>query len=87
MNVYLREPDFSIDCADAVARAIENWNATSLGNGSAVHFTLRCMTQEPRTALGDVTLMRGDVFTKKEKYLACSKRIACATINKLTTRS
>lgn len=70
VNVYLRDPDFSIDYADGVERAIENWNATATQNGSRVHFTLRGLTQDPRTGLGDMTLVRGEVFTKKEKHLA-----------------
>jgi hypothetical protein len=70
VNVYLREPDFSNEYALAVDRAIHKWNATTMENGSQVHFTLRGMTQTPRTALGDLTLVRGDVFTKKEKHLA-----------------
>jgi len=70
VNVYLREPDFSSEYAQAVDRAIHTWNATTTENGSQVRFVLRGLTQTPRTGLGDMTLVRGDVFTKKRKHLA-----------------
>lgn len=70
VNVYLQEPDFSIDHAPAVELAVKNWNATAAVTGSRVHFTLRGMTRIPQTALGDLTIVRGDVFKKNEKHLA-----------------
>jgi hypothetical protein len=70
VNVYLREPDFSSHDAEAVERAIQNWNAMAGENGSHVHFVLRGMSQAARTSLGDMMLVRGDVFTSKEKHLA-----------------
>ena len=70
VNVYLREPDFSNEFAAAVDRALHTWNATTTENGSQVRFVLRGTTQTVRTARGDMTLIRGDIFNKKQKHLA-----------------
>lgn len=70
VNVYLHEPDFSSDYALAVERAMQSWNATAAENGSQVHFILRGISQTAHTSTGDMTLVRGDVFTNKEKHLA-----------------
>lgn len=70
VNIYLRDHDFSVDYLSAVERAVQNWNVAAIESGSRVHFTLRGMTRNPQTALGDMTIVRGDVFTKKERHLA-----------------
>lgn len=73
VNVYLREPDFSVDYISAVERAVQNWNAATTGSGPRVRFTFRGMARNPETTLGNMTIVRGDVFTKKEKHLALLK--------------
>lgn len=73
VKVYLRDPDFSADYSAAVAAALTNWDAVAAENGSNVHFSFRGLTTETKTARGEVTIIRGEVFTKKEKHLALLK--------------
>jgi hypothetical protein len=70
VNIYLREPDFSADYVSAVRVAVQNWDAAAAENGSNVHFTFHGLTRETRTAHGDMTITRGDVYDKKVKHLA-----------------
>jgi hypothetical protein len=70
VNVYLRTPDFSVDYASAAMLSILNWNRSSIENGSDVHFIFRGLTEELHAGHGDLTIIRGDVFNKKEKHLA-----------------
>ena len=69
VSVYLRQPDFSSDYAEAVRIAVENWNATAATNGSNVTFAFKGLTNEGRTGHGDMTIIRGEVFNKKERHL------------------
>src|SRR5882757_5424170 len=73
VSVYLRDPDFSTDYSAAVAVALKNWDAVAVENGSDVHFSFRGLTTETKTARGEVSLIRRDVFNKKEKHLALLK--------------
>jgi hypothetical protein len=73
VSVYLRDPDFSTDYSAAVALALKNWDTVAGENGSDVHFSFRGLTTETKTARGEVTIIRGDVFKKKEKHLALLK--------------
>ncbi|MGZ8842194.1 MAG: hypothetical protein ACXW18_00935 [Pyrinomonadaceae bacterium] len=73
VKVYLRDPDFSAAYSAAVAVALTNWDAVAAENGSNVHFSFRGLTSETKTARGEVTIIRGEVFTKKEKHLALLK--------------
>lgn len=73
VSVYLREPDFSRDYSAAVSVALKNWDAVAGENGSNVHFIFRGLTTETKTARGEATIIRGDVFSKKEKHLALLK--------------
>jgi hypothetical protein len=70
VNIYLREPDFSVDYVSAVKLAVENWDAAAVENGSNVHFTFRGLTRETTSADGDLTIIRGDVYNSKIKHLA-----------------
>lgn len=70
VNIYLREPDFSEDYVSAVQLAVGNWDAAGVENGSNVHFIFHGLTRETRTAPGDLTIIRGDVYDKKIKHLA-----------------
>jgi hypothetical protein len=64
VNIYLRVPDFSEDYVAAVRLAVEGWDAAAIENGSNVHFSFRGLTRETTTAYGDVTIIRGDVYSK-----------------------
>lgn len=70
VNIYLREPDFSAEYVSAVRIAVENWDAAAVENGSNVHFSFHGLTSETKTAHGDLTIIRGDVYDKKIKHLA-----------------
>jgi hypothetical protein len=70
VNIYLREPDFSEDYLAAVRTAVENWDAAAVENGSNVHFSFQGLTRETKTAQGDLTIIRGDVYNKKIRHLA-----------------
>ncbi|MDX6384210.1 MAG: hypothetical protein QOK48_1783 [Blastocatellia bacterium] len=70
VNVYLREPDFSAQAFAAVATAVANWDAAAVDNGSHVHFSFHGATRELKTAPGDLTVIRGDVYDKHTKHLA-----------------
>lgn len=67
VNVYLRVPDFSEDYLAAVKLAVEGWDAAAIENGSNVHFSFRGLTRETATEYGDVTIIRGDVHSKKKR--------------------
>jgi hypothetical protein len=49
---------------------VQNWDESALENGSNVHFTVRGLTHETKTAAGDMTLIRGAVFGKNLRHLA-----------------
>lgn len=70
VTVYLREPDFSAADIAAVILAVQNWDDSSLENGSHVRFSVRGLTHETKTAGGDMTLIRGDVFDNERRHLA-----------------
>lgn len=70
INIYLREPDFSVAYLAAVRLAVENWDAAAVDNGSNVHFSFRGLTRETTTAEGDLTIIRGEVYEGKKKRLA-----------------
>lgn len=70
VSVYLREPDFSEADVAAVRVSVQNWDESALENGSNVHFTVRGLTHEIKTAAGDMTLIRGDVYGKNLRHLA-----------------
>jgi hypothetical protein len=70
VNVYLRQPDFSESDVAAVRIAVENWDVAAPENGSNVRFTFRGLTKETRVANGDLTLVRGDVYSSKIRHLA-----------------
>jgi hypothetical protein len=70
VSVYLREPDFSAADAAAVRVSVQNWDESAVENGSRVHFSVRGLTRETKTANGDMTLIRGDVYDKNSKHLA-----------------
>jgi len=65
VNIYLREPDFSPDYVAAVKIAVENWNTAAGEDGSNVYFDFRGLTIETKTAQGDLTIVRGNVYDKK----------------------
>jgi hypothetical protein len=69
VNIYLREPDFSADYVSAVKIAVENWNAAAVEDGSNVYFDFHGLTIDTKTAQGDLTIVRGDVYDKK-RHLA-----------------
>jgi hypothetical protein len=69
VNIYLREPDFSQDYVLAVKIAVENWNEAAVEDGSNVYFDFHGLTSDTKTAQGDLTIIRGDVYDKK-KHLA-----------------
>jgi hypothetical protein len=70
VKIYLRESQFSESEAAAVKVAAQNWDVTARENGSNVHFSFLGFTRESKTAQGDLTLIRGDVYDKKMKHLA-----------------
>jgi hypothetical protein len=70
VTVYLREPDFSAADIAAVSLAVQNWDESALENGSNVRFNVRGLTHETKTAAGDMTLIRGDVFDNERRHLA-----------------
>ena len=70
VNVYLRKPDFSLVDVAAVEVAVRNWDQSATENGSNVRFTVKGLTQETKTARGDLTLVRGEVFDKQLRHLA-----------------
>jgi hypothetical protein len=70
VNVYLRQPDFSAADVPAVEVAVQNWDASAVENGSNVHFTVRGLTRETKTGAGEMTLVRGDIYNKKQRHLA-----------------
>src|SRR6266436_5289200 len=69
VNIYLRDPDFSGDYVTAVKIAVENWNAAAVEDGSNVYFDFHGLTIDTKTAQGDLTIVRGDVYDKK-RHLA-----------------
>jgi hypothetical protein len=70
VNVYLREPDFAEADTPAIRIAVQNWDAAAAENGSNVRFSFRGLTKETRVAKGDLTLVRGAVYNKKQRHLA-----------------
>lgn len=70
VNIYLREPDFSAAYVSAVSIAVENWDAAAVETGSNVHFSFHGLTHETKTAHGDLTIIRGNVYDKKIRHLA-----------------
>jgi hypothetical protein len=70
VNIYLREPDFSLDDLSAVRLAIANWDATATETGSNVRFNFRGLTRETRNAQGEITIVRQAVFNKKQRHRA-----------------
>jgi predicted Zn-dependent protease len=70
VSVYLRQPDFSEAEVAAVRISARNWDESAVENGSHVHFNVRGLTSETKTAIGDMTLIRGDVYDKKLRHLA-----------------
>ena len=70
VSVYLREPDFSAADVAAVKVSVRNWDESARVNGSNVHFIVRGLTHETRTASGDLTLVRGNVYNQKLRHLA-----------------
>jgi hypothetical protein len=70
VTIYLREPDFSAADVAAVRVSVQNWDESALENGSNVHFSVRGLTHETKTASGDMTLIRGDIYNQKLKHLA-----------------
>lgn len=69
VNIYLRDPDFSDDYVSAVRIAVQNWDAAALETGSNVHFIFHGLTAATKTAQGDLTIIRGDVYDNK-RHLA-----------------
>lgn len=65
VKVYLREPDFGVADIAGVTVALQNWDAAAIEDGSQVHFSSRGLTRETKTAQGDITLVRGDIYQKK----------------------
>jgi hypothetical protein len=70
VNVYLRQPDFSAADVSAVEVAVQNWDTSAVENGSNVHFTVRGLTRETKTGTAEMTLVRGDIYNKKQRHLA-----------------
>ena len=70
VNIYLREPDFSESEVSAVRLAVQNWDATTMENGSNVRFTFHGLTRETRTARGEMTIIRKAVSDKKHRQRA-----------------
>lgn len=61
---------FSAAYVSAVRIAVENWDAAAVENGSNVHFSFHGLSHETKTARGDLTVIRGDVYDKKIRHLA-----------------
>lgn len=70
VNIYPREGDFSELDVVAVRVAVRNWDLSAVENGSNVRFTVDGLTRETKTAMGDLTIVRGDVYNKKLRHLA-----------------
>jgi len=70
VNVYLREPDFAAADVAAVKISVRNWDESARENGSNVHLRVQGLTHETRTASGDLTLIRGNVYNQKLRHLA-----------------
>lgn len=70
VSVYLREPDFAVADIAGVTVALQNWDAAATEDGSQVHFSFRGLTRETKTAEGDLTLVRGDIYQEKVRHLA-----------------
>jgi len=70
VKIYLRASDFSESDAAAVKLASENWDVTAGENGSNVRFSFHGLTRETKTAKGDMTIIRGEVYDKKSRHLA-----------------
>jgi hypothetical protein len=70
VKIYLRTPDFSEVEVAAVRVAVHNWDESARENGSNVHFVVPGLTAEMKTGAGEMTLVRGNVYTKKIRHLA-----------------
>lgn len=70
VNIYLREGEFSELDVVAVRVAVRNWDLSAVENGSNVRFSVHGLTRETKTAKGDLTIVRGDVYGKKLRHLA-----------------
>jgi hypothetical protein len=70
VNIYLREPDFSLADVSAISVAVQNWDHTLMENGFNVRFYFHGLTRETMTARGDLTIIRGAVYKKKLRHLA-----------------
>lgn len=70
VNIYLREPDFSIADVAAVKLALASWDATATENGSHVRFTFRGLTHVTRSARREITIVRSKVFNEKQRHRA-----------------
>jgi len=69
VNVYLRRPDFSETDAPAVRIAVANWDSMARENGSEVQFEFRGLTLETRTSGADLTIVRGNLYNRKDRHL------------------
>lgn len=65
VSVYLREPDFAAADIAGVSVALKNWDAAAIEDGSQVHFSSRGLTSKTKTAQGDMTLVRAEIYQKK----------------------
>ena len=70
VNIYLREPDFSESDVSAVRLAVQNWDATTMENGSNVRFIFQGLTPATRTGQGEVTIVRKAVSEKNRQQRA-----------------
>jgi hypothetical protein len=70
VKIYLRSPDFSETDLNAVSVAVRNWDESALENGSSVRFTVVGLTPQTKSAAGEMTLVRGDVYDKQRRHLA-----------------
>jgi hypothetical protein len=73
VDVYLLATDFSVDYEAAVQLAVRNWNNSAAENGSNVLFTFRGFAKEAKTEVGSITIIRGEIYDKKERHLAFLK--------------
>ena len=70
VEVYLREPDFSVADVIAVKLALASWDASATDNGSNVRFRFKGLTRETKNARWEITVLRGAVFDEKQRHRA-----------------
>lgn len=77
VDVFVRVPDFSVDEVPSLLKAIQNWDASYIDNGSGVRFEYKGTVTGVMICDGCLTIMRGATSDKRHgaELQAISRRM------------